>query len=112
MIRYDGYYRDNPTPYEDGIANHWVKGYTHAAYYFLPNGFYLRAFEKSETDQLNFSKSDFNPDFPNKYKIEGNKLEMFFETGTKWEFSKIFEIVSSEELKGKERALRFVPWTE
>jgi hypothetical protein len=110
MIRYDGYYRDNPTPYEDGIANHWVKGYAHAAYYFLSNGLYLRAFAKSETDQLNFSKSDFNSDFPNKYEVKDNRLEMFFETGTKWEFSKSFKIVSSEELKGDKRTLHFVKW--
>lgn len=110
MIRYDGYYRDNPTPYEDGIANHWIKGYAHYAYYFLSDGFYLRAFEKSESKQLDFFQSDFNPDFPNKYEIKENKLEMFFETGKKWEFSDIFEIVSPEILKGKDRTLYFVSW--
>jgi len=110
MIRYDGYYRDEPTSYEDGIANHLVKGYVHDAYCFLTNGFYLRTIRKTESRQLDFLLSDFNPDFPNKYEIRDKKLEMFFETGTEWEFSEVFEIVSPEELKGKDRTLRFVSW--
>ncbi len=110
MIRHDGYYRKNPTLYEDGIANHWVKKYMHRAFYFLPNGLFLRASENSESKQVDFTKLDFSPDFPNKYEVKDNKLEMFFETGTEWEFSEIFEIVSSEELKSDKRTLRFVSW--
>jgi hypothetical protein len=108
MIRFDGYYRKTPTLYEDGIANHWVKGYMHRAFYFLPNGLFLRASKNSESKQLDFSKLDFNPDYPNKYEIIGNKLEMFFETGTVWEFSEVLEIVSQEELKGGKGELYFV----
>lgn len=110
MIKYDGYYKDDPTPYEDGIANHWVKGYVHEAYYFLSSGVYLRAIKKSESKQLVFSKSDFNPDFPNKYEVNGDNLELYFETGTEWEFTEVFQIVSPEELNGKEQTLHFVSW--
>lgn len=110
MIKYNGYYRDSPTPYEDGIANYWVKGYVHAGYFFLSNGTYIEAVKKSKSKQLDFLKSDFNPDFPNKYEVKGNKLIMFFETGTKWEFSEIFNSVTSEELKSVKRQLRFVSW--
>lgn len=110
MIKYHGYYRDIPTQYEDGIANHWVKRYVHEGYFFLSNGTYLRAIKKSESKELDFTKSNFNPDFPNKYEVKGNKLEMFFETGTEWEFSEVFEIVTLEELKSNKRKLRFVSW--
>jgi hypothetical protein len=110
MIRLTGYYKSDPTPYEDSIANHLEEGYFHNAYLFLQNGKYLRASKRAESKQLDFSRLDFNPDFPNKYEIKDKKLEMFFETGTKWEFSEFFEIVSPEELKGKEKTLRFVNW--
>ncbi len=110
MIRFDGYYKDSPTPYEDSIANYSEKGYFHHAYFFLISREYLKAVKRSESKQSYFLQSDFNPNFPNKYEVKGNKLEMFFETGTQWEFSEIFEIVSPEELKSEKRTLRFVSW--
>ncbi len=110
MILFTGYYKSVPTPYEDSIANYHEKGYFHNAYLFLQNQKYLRASKRSESIQLGFSKSDFNPDFPNKYEIKGNELIIYFETGTEWEFCETFLIVSPEELKGKDRTLRFVYW--
>ncbi len=112
MIRFDGYYKSPPAPYEDSIANYSEDGYFHNAYYLLRNGTYLKAVKKSKSTKSDFLESDFNPDFSNKYEVKSEKLEMFFETGTEWEFSEVFEIISPEELKGKERTLRFVPWTE
>jgi hypothetical protein len=110
MIRYDGYYRDAPAPYEDGVASHLVSGYVHEIYCFLSGNVYLRTIKKLESERVDFLQSDFRPDFPNKYEIKGDELEMFFESGTEWEFSEVFEIVSPEELKGKRRTLRFVSW--
>lgn len=110
MIRHDGYYISNSVLIEDSIANYSYKGYSHKAYLFLPDGTYLRAGKKSESTETDFSKSDFNPQFSNKYQIKGNELKMTFETGKEWEFTEIFEIVSPEELIGKERTLRFVSW--
>lgn len=112
MIKYNGYYKSDPTPYEDSIANHHEVGYFHNAYLFLESEKYLKSSKRAESKQLDFTKSDFNPEFPNKYKIEGNKLEMFFETGTQWEFSEVFEIVSPEELKSDKRTLHFIKWKD
>ena len=110
MIKLNGYFKSNPMPYQDSVANRQVEGYFHNAYLFLADGKYLRATKRTKFQQMDFSKSDFNSEFSNKYVIRDSKLEMFFETGTEWEFSEIFEISSPEELKGKELTLRFVSW--
>ena len=110
MIRLDGYYVSDPVYFEDGVANYTYSGFSHNAYLFMKEGHFLRSTKNDNKKGVKFSKSDFNPDFPNKYELKGDKLIMTFETGTEWEFNEVFEIVSPEELKGKERTLRFESW--
>jgi hypothetical protein len=108
MIRFDGYYVSDPVFFKDGVANYSYSGFSHNAYFFKKEGQFLRSTKNSETKDISFSHSDFNPDFPNKYEIKGDKLEMFFETGKEWEFSEVFEVVSPEKIKGEKRELHFV----
>ena len=54
MIRLDGYYMDDPTPYEDGVVNHQIAGFVHDVYRFLDNGIYLRVLKKSELKSADF----------------------------------------------------------
>ena len=110
MIRFDGYYVSDPVSFKDAVANYSYSGFSHNAYFFTKEGQFLRSTKNTQTKKVLFLRSDFNNNFPNKYKIKGEKLKMFFETGKEWEFSEVFDIVSPEELKGKERTLHFVSW--
>lgn len=112
MIKYDGYYQDEPTPYEDSVANYKEQGYFHHAYLFFPNGKYLRAVKKTKNERVEFFIQDFNADFPNNYKIIENELKLTFHTGEKWEFNEIVEIISETLLLKNNKHLQFKQWKE
>ena len=111
MIRSDGYYLSPANPYEDGIANYQEKGFTHDAYWFNEKDSYIGAFKKSPLDHVEFQKNEFNPSFPNKYVIDGNRLIIHIHTGEEWEFTDSLEIISGELLKRGEKLLKFKSWS-
>lgn len=112
MIRYDGYYRTEPSPYEDSAANFVDKGYFHNAYMFTPDEIFLRGVKKLPISECNFELADFEDDRPNKYQVNGTKLIMTFHTGEEWEFTETFEITLNDRLKSEKRELYFVPFDE
>lgn len=109
-MRYDGYCVSDPVYYEDETSNWSFKGYSHGAYLFLENGFYLRSVKQSEKSLVSFDKSDFKEDYPNKYKCTKEDLILTFHTNEEWEFDEYFKKISSLEFINKTRKFNFIKW--
>ncbi|MAD97755.1 MAG: hypothetical protein CMB99_10560 [Flavobacteriaceae bacterium] len=115
MIRYDGYYIEEPTEIINGRAKTNKVSFSFKAYHFDEDNYFWVTSKHDHLDLLSdFSKSDFKSQIEDRttYKEDSNKIIVQKE----YEFSKdlVFEIDNPDEIVNKltKKKSYFISWEE
>mgnify|MGYP006883056189 CR=1 FL=1 len=115
MIRYDGYYIEEPTEVYDGRSIREKSSYSFNAYYFLDNkNLKISSKHKLLSNLLDFKEEDFVGDLSTKKKILVTEKKIAMSKSFSFENEVVFKIIDSKNIYNEtfKKHMYFVSWSD
>lgn len=115
MIRFDGYYIEEPIEVYNGRAKEEKSSYSFNAYYFLDKeNLKINSKHNLLSNLIDFNKRDFEGDLPIEKKINITNKKVIMLPSFSFENEVVFKVINSDKIFNETsgRYMHFVPWSD